>query len=105
MFDLSLPAIKAKIQGRLAPLLLVILMVADFWLLAGLALLRHNTFNSSALDLGYHDQVVWNTLQGRPYRITLYRQDEHARFWVDVPLDQIRDPDSLLSYHVEPLLC
>jgi hypothetical protein len=79
-------------------------MMADFWLLAGLALQRHNTFNSNALDLGYHDQVIWNTLQGRPFRITLYRQDEQARFWVDVPLDQIRDPDSLLSYHVEPLL-
>ena len=104
IFDLSLPGITAKIRGRLAPLLLVILMIADFWLLAGLALQRHNTFNSSALDLGYHDQVIWNTLQGRPYRITLYRQDERARFGVDVPLDQIRDPDSLLSYHVEPLL-
>ncbi len=104
MFNPSLTDIKAKKRVWLAPLLLIILMVADFSLLAGLALQRHNTFNSSALDLGYHDQVVWNTLQGRPYRITLYRQDETARYFVDVPLDQIRDPDSLLSYHVEPLL-
>ena len=96
--------IKAKLSGRLPFLLLLLMMMADFGLLAGLALQRHNTFNSSALDLGYHDQVIWNTLQGRPYRFTLYRQDERARFWVDVPLDQIRDPDSLLSYHVEPLL-
>jgi uncharacterized membrane protein len=104
MFDLSLPALKTKMRGRLAPSLLVILMIADFWLLAGLALQRHDTFNSNALDLGYHDQVIWNTLHGRPYRLTLYRQDEQGQFPVDVPLDQIRDRDSLLSYHVEPLL-
>jgi uncharacterized membrane protein len=104
MVNLSLPAIITRSRGRLAPLALAILMIADFWLLGGLSLQRHNTFNSNALDLGYHDQVIWNTLRGRPFRITLYRQDEGARFWVDVPLDQIRDPDSLLSYHVEPSL-
>jgi uncharacterized membrane protein len=104
MPNLSLPALKAKLRGRLVPLLLVVLMAADFLLLAGLALQRHNTFNSNALDLGYHDQVIWNTLHGRPYRFTTYRQDERARFWIDVPLDQIRDRDTLLSYHVEPLL-
>jgi uncharacterized membrane protein len=40
---------------------LVALMVADFLLLGGLALRRHDTFRSNALDLGYHDQVIWNT--------------------------------------------
>ena len=104
MVDLPLAAIKSNIRGWLAPSILILLMIADFGLLAGLALQRHDTFNSSALDLGYHDQVIWNTLQGRPFRLTLYRQDEQAPFWVDVPLDQIRDSDSLLSYHVEPLL-
>jgi uncharacterized membrane protein len=104
MLNRFLPALKTRWPDRLVPLLLVVLMVADFLLLAGLALQRHNTFNSNALDLGYHDQVIWNTLHGRPYRFTTYRQDERARFWIDVPLDQIRDRDTLLSYHVEPLL-
>jgi len=96
--------IKAGLRTHLVPLILATLIVADFLLLGGLALQRHNTFNSNALDLGYHDQVIWNMLHGRPFRFTTYRQDERARFWVDVPLDQIRDRDSLLSYHVEPLL-
>lgn len=104
MLNRSLPALKAKLRSRPVPLLLAVLMIADFLLLAGLAWQRHNTFNSNALDLGYHDQVIWNTLHGRPYRFTTYRQDERARFWIDVPLDQIRDRDTLLSYHVEPLL-
>jgi uncharacterized membrane protein len=98
------PQIKAGLRARLVPLVLATLIVADFLLLGGLALRRHNTFNSNALDLGYHDQAIWNTSHGRPFRFTTYRQDERARFWIDVPLDQIRDRDSLLSYHVEPLL-
>ncbi|MBI1880376.1 MAG: DUF2079 domain-containing protein [Chloroflexi bacterium] len=79
-------------------------MLADFLLLSGLALHRHDTFHSNAVDLGYHDQVIWNTLQGRPFRFSTYQQDERATFAVDVPLAIIRDPNSLLSYHVEPLL-
>lgn len=91
-------------RARLAPLTLIALITADFLLLGGLALQRHATFQTNALDLGYHDQVIWNTLHGRPFRFTTYQQDERASFAVDVPLAQIRDPHTLLSYHVEPLL-
>jgi len=28
---------------------------------------RHNRFNSSALDLGIQDNVLWNTIHGRPF--------------------------------------
>lgn len=92
------------VRARLAPLTLIALIAADFLLLGGLALQRHATFQTNALDLGYHDQAIWNTLHGRPFRFTTYQQDERASFAVDVPLAQIRDPHSLLSYHVEPLL-
>jgi len=32
---------------------------------------RHNRFNSSALDLGIQDNVLWNTLHGRPFRSSI----------------------------------
>jgi uncharacterized membrane protein len=35
-----------------------------------LAILRHASFNSSGFDLGIYDQVVWNTLHGRPFFYT-----------------------------------
>lgn len=35
-----------------------------------LALLRHYSFDSSGFDLGIYDQVVWNTLHGRPFFYT-----------------------------------
>jgi uncharacterized membrane protein len=98
------PRLLAWVRARLAPLILIVLIAADFLLLGGLALQRHATFQTNALDLGYHDQAIWNTLHGRPFRFTTYQQDERASFAVDVPLAQIRDPHSLLSYHVEPLL-
>lgn len=37
----------------------------------GASLLKHWTFRSNALDLGMMDQVVWNTLQGRPFYTSL----------------------------------
>jgi uncharacterized membrane protein len=42
-----------------------------FALLAGLALYRHDTFRSHALDLGYLDQVAWNTAHGAPFANTI----------------------------------
>src|SRR5512139_2688593 len=35
-----------------------------------LAILRHAAFDSSGFDLGIYDQVVWNTLHGRPFFYT-----------------------------------
>jgi uncharacterized membrane protein len=76
--------------------LLVIAYVAFFgWL----AVMRHQMFRSSAMDLGYTTQVVWNTAQGRPFEFSTF---ENAP--IDLPLKQFKRTDNLLSYHVELLL-
>jgi hypothetical protein len=36
-----------------------------------LAVLQHRSLNTHAFDLGYTDQLLWNTLNGRPYRSTV----------------------------------
>ncbi len=36
-----------------------------------LTILKHDGFGTRALDLAKFDQAIWNTSQGRPYRITL----------------------------------
>jgi uncharacterized membrane protein len=64
-----------------------------------LSIMRHQTFQSGALDLGYTDQVVWNMRHGRFFCFSTL---ENAP--IDLPLDQFRRTDSLLAYHVEPLL-
>jgi uncharacterized membrane protein len=46
---------------------LVALYIGTF---AWLALLRHASFDSAGFDLGVYDQVVWNTLHGRPFFYT-----------------------------------
>lgn len=81
---------------RWAVLVLIALYVAFFgWL----AIMRHETFGSSAMDMGYTDQVVWNTRHGRILRFSTL---ENAT--IDLPLDQFRRTDTLLAFHVELLL-
>ena len=61
--------------------------------------MRHTIFRSSALDLGYMTQVVWNGLHGRPMDV---HHLSHAL--IDLPLADFSRTDNLLGYHVELLL-
>ncbi len=85
----------------------VALLVVALWALAfslwfgWLAVQRHQAFQSHAEDLGFTDQIVWNTLHGRPFEFSVY---ERADFTLDVDLAKLKRPDSLLAFHVEPLL-
>ena len=51
------------------------------------------------MDLGYTDQVVWNTLHGRFMRFSTFQGAT-----IDLPLDQFRRTDTLLAYHAEFIL-
>jgi uncharacterized membrane protein len=95
----SLHPANAFMHAHLAEVVvwLAIALCAAFF--SWLAILRHQTFGSSAMDLGYTDQVLWNTRHGRFLRFTTL---ENAR--IDLPLDQFRRTDILLAYHVELLL-
>ena len=86
-------------RRRRAAAVVVILIVSYIVLYSWLAILRHKTFGSGAMDLGYTDQVVWNTLNGRPFLFSTYQNAP-----IDLPLEQFRRTDNLLGYHVELLL-
>lgn len=70
-----------------------------FALLSGLAIYRHDAFRSHALDLGYLDQVAWNTAHGAPFANTIKTNSWSSYFEghfspaiaVIVPLLWIRD--------------
>jgi uncharacterized membrane protein len=51
------------------------------------------------MDLGYTDQVVWNTLHRRPFEFSTYENSA-----IDLPLETFARTDHLLGYHVEALL-
>jgi len=89
------------ISGRLtlARALLLLLILGSVALYGWLSVQRHESFGSSAMDLGYTDQMVWNTLRGRVLEFSTY---ENAP--IDLPLEQFRRTDTLLAYHVELLL-
>jgi len=78
-----------------------LLIVAYIVLFGTLSLRRHQNLGTNALDLGYTDQAVWNTLHGRPFRFSTFVD---AAFSLDIPIGQFRQPDVLLGYHVEPIL-
>jgi uncharacterized membrane protein len=85
-----------------APLLAVIALVVVYIAIFGtLSLRRHQNLHTNALDLGYTDQAVWNTLHGRPFRFSTYLD---AAFRLDIPIQAFKEPDILLGYHVEPIL-
>ncbi len=78
-----------------------LLMVAYVAIFGTLSLRRHQNLHTNALDLGYTDQAVWNTLHGRPFRFSTYLD---AAFRLDIPIQDFREPGILLGYHVEPML-
>ncbi len=86
--------------------LAVLAALAALTLVAGLglgwrAVERHQALETNAEDLGFTDQVIWNFLRGQAFRFTTY---QHAEFETDIDLAAIRRPDSLLAFHVEPIL-
>ncbi|MGD2207343.1 MAG: DUF2079 domain-containing protein, partial [Anaerolineae bacterium] len=91
-----------RARFNLALLVVVgLLVVAYVAVLGTLSLRRHQNLRTHALDLGYTDQAVWNTLHGRPFRFSTYLD---AAFRLDIPIQDFRQPDVLLGYHVEPIL-
>lgn len=92
------PAVK-----RLRPAVLFSLALAAAYALgfSVLALRFHDALLTHGEDLGFTDQIVWNTLHGRPWRFSFYEQ---AAFTLDIDPRALKHPDLLLAYHVEPLL-
>jgi uncharacterized membrane protein len=89
------------VERYLAQAVVGLLMVAYVAIFGMLSLRRHQNLHTNALDLGYTDQVVWNTLHGRPFRFSTYLD---AEFRLDIPIQDFREPGVLLGYHVEPIL-
>ncbi len=97
-----MPRTARKALTRFGPLGIVACLVAAYIAVFGtLSLRRHQNLRTNALDLGYTDQVVWNTLHGRPFRFSTYLD---AAFKLDIPIREFKEPDVLLAYHVEPIL-
>ncbi|MGI8914787.1 MAG: DUF2079 domain-containing protein [Chloroflexota bacterium] len=65
------------------------------------AILRHDSLGSNALDLGYEDQALWNTLHGHPYAFSLLSGGSFSLDY-QAPLDHAAQ--TVLAYHAELLL-
>ena len=66
-----------------------------------LAVQRHLAGGSHAEDLGFTDQVLNNFLRGQWFRMSVY---QGATWNTELDIGRIARPDSLLAFHVEPML-
>jgi len=101
----SLPRLAAlpALRLRVSPAALVVAASTASWIgiFAWLAAVRHLAGGSHAEDLGFTDQVVWNFLRGQWFTMSLYNG---ATWNSELDLSQLARPDSLLAFHVEPML-
>ncbi|HEX2174084.1 MAG TPA: DUF2079 domain-containing protein, partial [Dehalococcoidia bacterium] len=91
------------ILGRLPGLLTLALALAFTAWFGHLSIASHHALQTTASDLGYYAQAIWSTAQGQPFRTTLM-VDMLIRIPGDVDPALLRRPDSLLAYHVEPIV-
>jgi uncharacterized membrane protein len=91
-------------RPRVDGLVLGVGLLATGWavLFAWLAVTRHLSGGSHAEDLGFTDQVIANFLRGQWFRMSAYAG---AAAWnTELDLSHLARPDSLLAFHVEPML-
>ena len=62
---------------------------------------RHLAGGTHAEDLGFTDQVLANFLRGQFFRMSIY---QGATWNTELDISRLARPDSLLAFHVEPML-
>ena len=82
---------------------LVVVGAAAVWAggFAYLAVERHLAGGSHAEDLGFTEQVLSNFLRGQWFRMSIY---QGASWNTELDVGRLARPDSLLAFHVEPML-
>jgi alpha-D-xyloside xylohydrolase len=91
----------AAVAARSNGLALGALVCVWAGLFGGLALARHAAGGSAAEDLGFTDQVIWNLLHGQWFRMSVY---DGGTWNTEFDVSRVARPDSLLAFHVEPML-
>src|ERR671926_399553 len=78
-------------QIQIAWILLAIIMLVYAVMMSYQTLRRYDTFKATAFDLGNMDQVLWNTIHGRPFQFTNQGADWYG-------------PPTRLAIHFEPII-
>jgi uncharacterized membrane protein len=85
------PALDVRTQQLVAWVILVLVMLVYAVVMSQEAVLRYDTFKATAFDLGNMDQVLWNTIHGRPFQFTNQAIDWYG-------------PPTRLAVHFEPII-
>lgn len=63
----SIDTLQIGVVDSIVPILLVLCLIAAIVGMVWLSFTRHERFNSTGFDLAINEQIVWNTLNGRPF--------------------------------------
>jgi len=80
-----------RTQQRIAWGCTILALLVYIAMMSFQAVLRYATFKATAFDLGNMDQVLWNTIHGRPFQFTNQAIDWYG-------------PPNRLAIHVEPIM-
>ena len=101
MVSTQATSLQATLTHHWAILALTFSLAAWLAIFSHLVLTRHWALGTHAEDLGFTDQVIWNTLHGRPFHMTVYT----GGTWnTEIDIASIPKPNSLLAFHVGPML-
>ncbi len=104
MSERTWPKVQAVLRAPVVSGLGLGLVGVGVWArLSELAVLRHHGLVSRVFDLGIYDNLMWNTLHGRPLACTLVRGGTHLTAHVD-PVLVLLTPVYALSPGPEVLL-
>src|ERR1700758_4053457 len=78
-------------QRTISWVALFLMMLIYVIIMGHLAVLRYDTFTSTAFDIGNMDQAIWNTLHGRFFQFTNQGDNWYG-------------PPTRLAQHVEPII-
>ena len=65
------------------------------WLMAGITLSRHAGYQSNAYDLGFFDQITWNTSEGRIFETSFVKYNFLGQHFVVTVQDHVVVGDDL----------
>ena len=93
----------ARVVRIAAPLVLVAMGVAYAFWFSHLAINNHHALNSRTIDLGYYDNIFYQSIHGRPLGCTFVKGQNHISAHFD-PLLVLMSPVYLIHPRAELLL-
>jgi uncharacterized membrane protein len=94
---------RERIRGLLAAVVVLSLASGYAWMFSRLSIVNHHALNTRTIDLGYYDNIFYQSIHGRPLGCTFLKGETHLSAHFD-PLLVLLSPIYLLRPRAELIL-